>query len=120
MRHWRSLSRIGSALSVADPGDKLIAVIEGEGEEARVMGIDRLDWKEVATFAGRPAVYRRYPMSDHLLLPHGEDLRRAVLWLSEHHQHDIAAIEEASLRFDLSPLDEEFLIRHWLDSQRQS
>ena len=51
-------------------------------------------------------------MSDHLLLPHGEDLRRAVLWLSEHHQHDIAAIEEASLRFDLSPLDEEFLLQH--------
>ena len=65
------------------------------------MGIDRLDLKEVATCAGRPAVYRRYPMSDH-------------------HQHDISAIEEASLRFALSPLDEEFLIRHWLDSQRQS
>ncbi|MFM5269581.1 hypothetical protein ACEUAK_04405 [Aeromonas veronii] len=59
-------------------------------------------------------------MSDHLLLPHGEDLRRAVRWLSEHHQYDISAIEEACLRFDLSPLDEEFLIRHWLDSQRQS
>ena len=59
-------------------------------------------------------------MSDHLLLPHGEDLRRAVRWLSEHHQHDLAAIEEASMRFDLSPLDEEFLIQHWLDSQRQS
>ncbi|WP_368176094.1 hypothetical protein [Aeromonas sp. s1(2024)] len=51
-------------------------------------------------------------MSDHTLLPHGEDLRRAVRWLSEHHQHDIRAIEEACLRFDLSPLDEEFLIRH--------
>jgi hypothetical protein len=92
----------------------------GEGEETRVMGIDRLDLKQVATFAGRLAVYRRYPMSDHLLLPHGEDLRRAVRWLSEHHLHDIAAIEEASLRFDLSPLDEEFLIQHWLDNQRQS
>lgn len=59
-------------------------------------------------------------MSDHLLLPHGEDLRRAVRWLNEHHQYDIAAIEEACLRFDLSPLDEEFLIMHWLNSQRQS
>ncbi|MGN5021477.1 hypothetical protein [Aeromonas caviae] len=28
-------------------------------------------------------------MSDHTLLPHGEDLRRAVRWLSEHHQHDM-------------------------------
>ena len=55
---------------------------------------------------------RRYSMSDHTLLPHGEDLRRAVRWLSEHHEHDIRAIEEACLRFDLSPLDEEFLIRH--------
>lgn len=59
-------------------------------------------------------------MSDHLLLPHGEDLRRAVRWLSEHHEYDIAAIEEVSLRFDLSPLDEEFLIQQWLGSQRQS
>ena len=31
-------------------------------------------------------------MSDHTLLPHGEDLRRAVRWLSEHHQHDIRAL----------------------------
>lgn len=51
-------------------------------------------------------------MSDNSLLPHGEDLRRAIRWLGEHHQHDLRAIEEASLRFDLSPLDEEFLIRH--------
>lgn len=51
-------------------------------------------------------------MSDHSLLPHGEDLRRAVRWLGEHHQHDLKAIEEVSLRFCLSPLDEEFLIRY--------
>ncbi|MCH7371133.1 MULTISPECIES: hypothetical protein [Aeromonas] len=51
-------------------------------------------------------------MSDHSLLPHGEDLRRAVRWLGEHHQHDLRAIEEASQRFCLSPLDEEFLIRY--------
>lgn len=41
-------------------------------------------------------------MSDHTLLPHGEDLRRAVRWLSEHHEHDIRAIEEACVRFNLS------------------
>ena len=46
-----------------------------------------------------------------------EDLRRAVRWLSEHHQHDIRAIEEASIRFDLSPLDEEFLIQHCVERE---
>ncbi|UBO72840.1 hypothetical protein [Aeromonas rivuli] len=52
-------------------------------------------------------------MSDHSLLPHGEDLRRAVRWLAEGHASDPHAIEEACLRFDLSPLDGEFLITHW-------
>lgn len=52
-------------------------------------------------------------MSDHSLLPQGEDLRRAVRWLGEHQQHDLRAIEEASQRFCLSPLDEEFLIRYY-------
>ncbi|TMX12475.1 hypothetical protein FGF01_05175 [Aeromonas salmonicida subsp. achromogenes] len=41
----------------------------------------------------------------------------AVRWLSEHHQHDIRAIEEASIRFDLSPLDEEFLIQHCVERE---
>jgi len=35
-----------------------------------------------------------------------------VRWLSEQGRHDAAAVEEASRRFDLSPLDEEFLLRH--------
>lgn len=52
-------------------------------------------------------------MRNHPLLPPGEDLRRAVRWLSEYHQYDMAAIEEACQRFDLSPLDEEFLIQLW-------
>lgn len=41
----------------------------------------------------------------------GENLRRAVRWLSDERRHDAAAIEEASRRFDLSPLEEEFLLR---------
>ncbi|KUE81708.1 hypothetical protein [Aeromonas schubertii] len=53
-------------------------------------------------------------MSEHTLLPHGEDLRRAVRWLNEQHRYDGHAIEEASQRFCLSPLDEEFLLQHWL------
>lgn len=51
-------------------------------------------------------------MSDCPLLPHGSDLLCALRWLSEQHRHDAAAIEEASLRYDLSPLDEEFLLQH--------
>ena len=43
--------------------------------------------------------------------PRGEGLRRAVRWLSDEGRHDAAAVEEASRRFDLSPLEEEFLLR---------
>ncbi|MGE6107327.1 hypothetical protein [Aeromonas sobria] len=57
-------------------------------------------------------------MSDHALLPHGEDLRRAVRWLAQGHANDPHAIEEACLRFDLSPLDGEFLMRHWARPDR--
>ena len=48
------------------------------------------------------------------ILPHGEMLRRAVLWISDMHTYDLKTIEEACVRFDLSPLDEEFLLRHFL------
>ena len=51
-------------------------------------------------------------MSDCSLLPKGSDLIAAIRWLSEQHRHDSTAIAEASLRFDLSPLDEEFLLQH--------
>ena len=46
------------------------------------------------------------------LLPGGEGLRRAVRWIGEHGDHSPAAVEEAARRFDLSPLDEAFLLRH--------
>jgi hypothetical protein len=42
--------------------------------------------------------------------PPGQGLRNAVRWLSASGRHDAAAIEEACRRFDLSPLDEEFLL----------
>lgn len=51
-------------------------------------------------------------MSDCSLLPKGTDLIRAIRWLSDQHRHDLPAVEEAALRFDLSPLDEEFLLQH--------
>lgn len=47
------------------------------------------------------------------LLPEREGLRRAVAWLSEQPARDAHAIEEASRRFNLSPLDEQFLLDHF-------
>ncbi len=49
------------------------------------------------------------------LLPEGEDLRRAVKWVSrnvqEHQDRPVRTIvQEAIFKFDLSPLDAEFLI----------
>jgi len=52
------------------------------------------------------------------ILPEGESLRRALRWLGERRQEDPKAqrakiISEASERFDLSPVEEEFLLRDW-------
>ncbi len=54
------------------------------------------------------------------LPPKGDALRRALLWLAEQRQVDPKAtraklISEAAERFDLSPLEEEFLIGQWKD-----
>ena len=51
------------------------------------------------------------------MLPQGEAIRRAVRWISEHDAWSLAAVEETSRRFDLSPLEEEFLVRHFLMHQ---
>ena len=45
------------------------------------------------------------------VVPKGDALRRAVAWLAERREWTAATIEEASRRFDLDPLDEEFLLR---------
>ncbi len=45
------------------------------------------------------------------LQPRGEGLRQALRWLSDEGRHDVAAIDEASRRFDLTPLEEDFLLR---------
>ena len=47
------------------------------------------------------------------LQPKGEALRRAVRWIAEQGDHSPKAIEDAARRFDLSPTDEEFLLRHF-------
>lgn len=52
-------------------------------------------------------------MSKHSILPEGEHLRMAVRWLSENAPVTAKTIEEAGVRFDLSPLEEEFLLQHF-------
>lgn len=49
-------------------------------------------------------------MERHGSKPSGQGLRDALRWLSAEGRHDAAAVEEACRRFDLSPLDEEFLL----------
>ncbi len=53
-------------------------------------------------------------MSD-ALQPKGEELRRAVRWIAEHGDHSPKALEEAARRFDLSPADEDFLLRYFAE-----
>ena len=50
------------------------------------------------------------------IAPEGEDLRRAVKWISGEREFDPAKgiqklIEAASIKYNLSPKDEAFLIR---------
>lgn len=51
----------------------------------------------------------------HDMLPDGEDLHRAIKWVSHHLQEDPARplgplVHEAVFKFDLSPRDTDFLI----------
>lgn len=51
----------------------------------------------------------------HDILPEGEDLRRAIKWVSGSLQEDTdklipQLVEEATFKFDLSPKDSEFLM----------
>ena len=46
--------------------------------------------------------------------PEGEDLRKAVKWISDERKYGkektlLKLIEDASLKFDLSPMDAEYL-----------
>jgi nitrate reductase assembly molybdenum cofactor insertion protein NarJ len=48
--------------------------------------------------------------------PEGENLRKAVKWISAEHQYNPARkraslIEEACLKFDLTPMDAEYLYK---------
>ncbi len=49
------------------------------------------------------------------LIPEGEALRRAFLWIADQGGHcTLKTVEQASLLFDLTPLDEEFLLRQFV------
>ena len=52
--------------------------------------------------------------------PTGEDLRKAVKWVSDQRKYNPgqelkAVIQEACVKFDLSPLDADFLLRKLLE-----
>lgn len=54
--------------------------------------------------------------------PEGEDLRKAVKWVSEEQKYNPetplkALIREAGMKFDLSPKDADFLLRFFLKDQ---
>ena len=51
--------------------------------------------------------------SKHSLVPEGENLRRAVRWLSEHAPPTAEVINQAACQFDLTPLEEDFLLQHF-------
>ena len=55
--------------------------------------------------------------------PKGEDLRKAVKWVSEERKYNQekalkALIEEACLKFNLSPVDADFLLRTLLEQEK--
>jgi hypothetical protein len=45
------------------------------------------------------------------IVPRGDALRRAVAWLAEQEAWTPSLVEQACQRFDVSPEDEEFLLR---------
>lgn len=52
----------------------------------------------------------------HELLPDGDEIRRAVKWVSAHLEEDSnrsvqTLVQDAAFKFDLSPLEADFLIR---------
>jgi hypothetical protein len=56
------------------------------------------------------------------IMPQGEDLRKAVKWISEERQSSSSKklaklVEEASVRFDLSPADGEFLFKFFREQK---
>jgi hypothetical protein len=53
------------------------------------------------------------------IMPQGEGLRRALRWLDERVREEPKAdrgklVGEASVRFDLSPVEADFLLQNWV------
>jgi len=53
------------------------------------------------------------------LMPEGESLRRALRWLDDRVKDEPKVergklVNEAAQRFDLSPVEEEFLLSNWV------
>jgi len=49
--------------------------------------------------------------------PRHDTLRDAIRWLANRESISRADIEAASVRFDLGPLDEEFLLQHFITAE---
>ena len=57
------------------------------------------------------------------IMPEGEGLRKAIKWISDMRRDEeggnlATMIEKAAKRFDLSPKDEEFLIRFFTSEKK--
>lgn len=53
------------------------------------------------------------------IMPQGEALARALRWLDDRVKEDpkldrSKLVSDASIRFDLTPMDEEFLLTNWV------
>ena len=58
------------------------------------------------------------------IMPEGEDLRRAIKWISAYREDKPDAplrklVDEAVFKFDLSPLDAEFLTKFFLGKKTE-
>ena len=56
--------------------------------------------------------------------PEGEHIRKAVKWISEERQYNPGKtsdelVRDACIKFDLTPVDEEYLIRLLIDQNEQ-
>ncbi len=58
-------------------------------------------------------------MTKHGLLPEGEHMRLVMCWLSDNTPITKETIDEASVRFDLSPLEEEYLLQEFVHKQKK-
>ena len=56
-------------------------------------------------------------MSIPTIVPKGDALRHAIAWLAEQGSWTPSLIEEACRRFDVGPVDEDFLLREFRKRQ---